>query len=278
MAFAPRLIVALLAPLLAGCSEGDNDDGKLSNSASLDPSSSADDSAGSTAPTTAELPPGTTTGTTTTGDEPTSSSTAAEGTTTTVTTTGDDTSTGGTTGSICDPGQVGCICDDGLCADGYVCELDLCVPAPMVCPGDLEPGDDDEASAKNVGSITDDDGEQFTVSGVLSGAPDGDWYTYHGKDTFGYIVEPTLSLVEGDMRMCQFLVCDEGGAALTKVTCPANSKFAISPTLRPGCCASTSFTIKEFDCSGQDESATIWMRIDKPTVDECTNYEFKVSF
>ncbi len=280
MALAPSRPLALLAPLLlasallTGCSGGeDTDSDTLTTAVSLASTASDDESAGSTAPTTAELPAGTTTdaSTTTTGDEPTGSSTADTTTTT-------DDSTGGTTGPICDVGQVGCVCLDGTCADGLVCELGVCEPAPMVCPGDLEPGDGDEESAKNVGSITDDDGELFTVSGVLSGATDADWYTFHGKDTFGYIAEPTLTLVEGGLRLCQFLVCDEGGAALTEVTCPEGSKFAISPMLRPGCCAATGMAIKDFNCSGQDESATIWIRVDKPTIDECTNYELKVNF
>lgn len=273
---APALWAALLlVPLaLPGCSEGeDADSGPMTT---LPPGSSAsssgDSSSASTSPTTGE---GSTSagGTSSTGDEPTGSSTAAVSTTTT----GDESSTG-TTGAICDPGQGNCVCDDGQCVEGFVCELDVCVPGPMVCPGDLEPGDDAEDTATNVGSITDDDGEAFTVSGVLSGADDVDWYTYHGKDTFGYIAEPTLNLVEGSQRLCQFLVCDKGGAALTEVTCPAGSKFAISPQLRPGCCAETSFKIDDFNCDGQDESVTVWLRIDKPAVDECSNYELKLNF
>lgn len=263
----------LLVPLaLAGCSEGENDDDLQATTAPVGTSSmtsvTGETSSGSTAPTT-----GAPTSTTTTGDEPTGSSTAAG-----TTTTGDDTTTTTeSTGPICDPGQGNCVCDDGQCADGFVCEQDVCVAA-LVCPGDLEPGDDGEETATNVGDITDDDGEQFTVSGVLSGSGDVDWYTYHAKDTFGYIAEPTLKLVEGTQRMCQFLVCDEGGAALTTVTCPDGSKFAISPMLRPGCCASTSFTIGDFNCKGQDESATVWIRVDQPEVDECSNYELQLNF
>lgn len=265
----PALWAALLlVPLASGCSEGeDADAGPMTTLPPGSSSSSSDSSSASTSPTTGEG------STSTTGDEPTGSSTAAVSTTTT----GDESSTG-TTGPICDPGQGNCVCDDGQCVEGFVCELDLCVPGPMVCPGDLEPGDDAEDSATNVGSITDDDGEAFTVSGVLSGADDVDWYTYHGQDTFGYIAEPTLNLVEGGQRMCQFIVCDEGGAALTTLTCPDNAKMALSPMLRPGCCGDTSFQITDFNCKGQNESVTVWLRVDKPVVDECTNYELKLNF
>ncbi len=267
----------LIPALLVGCSEGeDTDSDSITTAVSLASTASADESVGSTAPTTAELPAGTTdastsSSTTTTGDEPTGSSTAAADTTT-------DDSTGGTTGPICDAGQLGCICIDGTCADGLVCELGVCEPAAMMCPGDLEPGDDDEESAKDVGDITDNDNDQFSISGVLSGAADTDWYTYHGSDKAGYVAEPTLELVQGNLRLCQFLACDEGGPAQTELTCPEGSKFAISPTLRPGCCAATSFAMKDFNCSGAADDVTVWIRVDKPTVDECTSYELKVNF
>jgi hypothetical protein len=266
------LRAALLLLALAGCSEGENDDDGKLTTGPAGTSASDESSSGSGAPTTTEVGSGTS-GTGSTGDEPTGSSTAAVGTTTT----GDET-TSGTTGPICDPGQGNCVCDNGTCVDGFVCELDVCVPGPMVCPGDLEPGDDAEETATDNGDITDNDSQGFTVSGVLSGAADADWYTYHGADTFGYVAEPTLTLNEGAMRVCQFLVCDNGGAALTEVNCPAGSKLALSPMLRPGCCGETSIKISDFNCSGQDESATIWIRVDKPTVDECTNYSFKLNF
>lgn len=267
---APALWTALLLlPLAPGCSEGQsNDDGPMTT-LPIGTTANSDSSSSEAAPTTTDV--AASTSGTSTGDEPTGSSTSMVTTTT-------DPGSSSTTEPICDPGQGNCVCDNGQCVDGFVCELDVCVPGPMVCPGDLEPGDDAEDSATNVGSITDDDGEAFTVSGVLSGADDVDWFTYHGKDTFGYVAEPTLNLVEGAQRLCQFIVCDEGGAALTTLTCPDNAKSALSPMLRPGCCADTSFTLKDFNCQGQDESVTVWVRVDKPVVDECTNYEFKLNF
>lgn len=270
---APALWTALLLLPLAptGCSEGQsNDDGPMTT-LPIGTTANSDSSSSEATPTTTDVAANTS-GTSSTGDEPTGSSTGTSTTTTT------DPGSSSTTEPICDPGQGNCVCDDGQCVDGFVCELDVCVPGPMVCPGDLEPGDDAEDSATNVGSVTDDDGEAFTVSGVLSGADDVDWFTYHGKDTFGYVAEPTLNLVEGAQRLCQFIVCDEGGAALTTLTCPANAKSALSPMLRPGCCADTSFKLDDFNCKGQDESVTVWVRVDKPVVDECTNYEFKLNF
>jgi hypothetical protein len=275
---AAALLLATLA--LAGCSEGDNDDnGKLTAAVTVTPDSSGDASSGASAPTTTE-PAGTSAGPdSSTGDQPTSSSTAAASSTTTTgedTTTG-DTTTGESTGPICDPGQGGCVCDDGMCVDGYACEDGVCAPA-LMCPGDIEPDDNDEETAKSFGDITDNDDDAFTISGILGGAEDTDWYTYHGKDTFGYIVEPKVNLLAGGLRLCQFLVCDAGGAAQSEVTCPAGTKFAISPNLRPGCCAATTFQVTEFNCTGQDESATIWIRVDQPLVDACTDYEIKVTF
>lgn len=112
-----------------------------------------------------------------------------------------------------------------MCVDGYACEDGVCAPA-LMCPGDIEPDDNDEETAKSFGDITDNDDDAFTISGILGGAEDTDWYTYHGKDTFGYIVEPKANLLAGGLRLCQFLVCDAGGAAQSEVTCPAGTKFA----------------------------------------------------
>jgi len=268
------LAALLLVPLaLAGCSQGDNDDDEFTSVAPAGPSSGGESSSGPGAPTTG-APVDTSSG----GDAPTGSTTADATTTTTTTgdaTTGDDTT--GTTGPICEPGAGNCVCDDGACDDGFTCQDGVCL-APMECPGDLEPGDGAEDSATDVGSITDDDSEKFTISGVLSGASDVDWYTYHGKDTFGYVAEPTLSELSGALRLCHFLACDNGGAAQTELECPEGTKLALSPQLRPGCCAETTFAIKTFNCPGNDESARMWIRVDKAAVDACTNYSFKVNF
>ena len=260
----PRLIFA--AVLSAACSEGDNDDatGLLSAGASTSTSASTTES-----PTTAIPTTGTSSSTGTSG------STSEPGTTTTTTA---DTSTGSDeTGPICDPGMPNCVCDNGTCIDGYVCQNDVC-GVGIECPDDVEPPVDAEDSAKDLGDITDNDDDFFEVTGILSGNSDTDWYAWHGADTLGYVAEPTFTLVSGAQRHCMFFECDDGGAAQTKVTCPVGTDFAISPLLRPGCCSADSFVIKDLNCPGNDESAKMWLRVDKAAADTCSTYTFKLHF
>lgn len=278
MAFASPLRTAFVATaLFTACSAGDNDE------------------VGATEPpiTTVEATNATTTAepTTTTLDETSSSSTtdvptpttsgtteSADTSTSSVDPTTGDTGSSDDTGPICDPGQPNCVCDGDICVEGYVCIAGVCTAAGLDCPADVEPPGESEANPVELGNITDDDDEFFDETSVLSGSGDVDWYHYHGADVILHTAEPTLTLVAGMPRVCQFIVCDEGGAALTTVTCPAGTDFAISPTLRPGCCGAKTFTIKDFGCPGNDDSVEVWLRIDKAPVDMCYDYNFKVHF
>lgn len=269
---------ALLAVvLLVACSSGEgNDEGGPATttgiSSATDPSSSGGSSGSSGEPTT-------TAGPGTTDDATTQTPTTSEGDGTTSTTaatltTGDDT---GSTGPICDPGGPNCVCDGDTCVDGYVCTAGVCVEQTL-CPGEDESPGDSETTPKDLGDITDNDDDFFAVTNVLNGASDADWYYYDAADKFGYIAEPTLELVSGSQRMCLFMLCANGNAAMTSVECPEGSEFAISPMLRPGCCSEATMVIKELNCDGQDESAHIWARIDKPAADACSDYEVKLHF
>lgn len=220
---------------------------------------------------------------TTSGTSESDGSAEGDATTSSSTSTGDDTTTSPTsddsTGPICDPGQPNCVCDNGLCIDGYVCTGGACMPV-FVCDGDVEAPGEAEALPTMLPDITDNDDDFHQVTGVLSGAMDVDWYRFHGADKLGYVAEPTLEIVSmtTGMRVCQFLECDNGGVAQTNLTCPDGTKFAISGDLRPGCCHTTGFQITDLDCNTNDESVQIYLRFDKPDEDTCVNYEFKAHF
>ncbi len=268
------LAFALTPP---ACSSGDNDETSVGESTitTAPAGTTGEPTTGdaTTEPTTE--PAGTTT------DEPGTSTTSSTSTTDEPTTdepTTDPSSSGDDTGPICGPGQPNCVCDDGTCVDGYVCQMGVCGEGGLVCPGDVEPPEDAEDTPVELGDISDDDDDFFEQGGVLSGATDVDWYHLHGADTFGHVAEPTLTLTAGTQRSCLFLECDNGGVALTTVECPAGTDFAISPKLRPGCCGSATFTIKDIGCPGQDESMQMWARLDKPPADICSEYDFKIHF
>ena len=273
MAFVTRahclaVLAALAAPALlqVACGTGDSDTGGAeSTGTTVNDSGTTGDS--NSTPTTE---PATTDGTTTADPSTTSTtSTTADDT--------DDTTGSAETGPICDVGTPNCACDDGNCVDGYVCVMGVCAEG-LDCPADVEPPGESEDTPVELGDISDDDSDFFDQSGVLAGATDVDWYHLHGADTFGHIAEPTATIVSGIQRNCLFLECDNGGVALTAITCPAGSDFAISPKLRPGCCGAATFTIKDFGCPGQDESLQMWLRVDKPAADICSDYEVKLHF
>lgn len=265
------IILGLVAPLACASGDGASDDdasaGTSAAATTLGAGSSSSSGPGSSGePTTAAVEG------TSTDDATTLLPTTGDDTTTT---TGDDTT--GSTGPICEPGAGNCVCDNGTCVDGYVCDAGVCVEM-LLCPGEEEFPGDSETTPKDLGDITDNDDDFFNVKNVLSGADDVDWYVYDASDTLGYIAEPTVKLIGGTQRMCQFMLCANGNAAMTEVNCPEGSKFAISPMLRPGCCAETGVVIKDLNCSGQDESARVWVRIDQPAVDACSPYEIDLHF
>lgn len=283
MAFAsPRLRTAVALSLLCSvaCSAGDNDDmggtdlplttGDTTAPATDATASDATTTTGDASTTTGEPLPttsdGTTSGTSTTSVDPTTGDPST-----------DDTGSSDDTGPICEPGQPNCVCDDDFCVDGYVCDTGICIPVLNECDGDVESPGESEDTPIELGDITDDDDEFLDEMGILSGATDVDWFHYHGADTFGYVAEPTVTLVSGTQRTCQFLVC-EAGVALTTVECPAGTDFAISPKLKPGCCGAASFVIKDFGCPGNDDSLDIWLRVDKAPEDACYDYNVRLHF
>jgi len=279
MAFVSRaqcLVVALALPaaVLLACSTVDNDDASAADgtSAPLTTGNSSETGAATDPTTTTDAPTTTPDGTTTA--DPSTTSTTTDAPTTDAPT---DSSGSDETGPICEPGAPNCVCDDGACVEGYVCIMGVCGDG-LVCPGDVEPPDESEDNAVELGNISDDDDDFLAQAGVLAGATDVDWFHLHGADTFGHVSEPTLTILGGMQRSCVFLQCDEGGVALTSITCPKGTDIAITPQLRPGCCGTATFSITDFGCPGQDESLEMWIRLDKPAVDACSEYDFQFHF
>ncbi|WAS98316.1 hypothetical protein [Nannocystis punicea] len=263
-----RLSLVLASLTLLACSTGDDPADSSSNSGVTTATQATDPSTTdvSTPTGSSTEPTPTTSDGTTTGEDPTAS------TSTTTSTSGTTDESTGTTGPICDPGQAGCVCDGDACAEGLVCEDGLCVPA-LACDGDLGEPDDTEPNAQDLGEINDDDDNTVMADGVLSGAGDVDWFTYHGLDTFGHVAEPTVKVTSSaTVRVCQFIECDQGGAVGTEITCPEGTQTALSGALRPGCCGGATFTVSDFNCSGSSDDIQVYVRLDMPSQDECVEY------
>ncbi len=137
-----------------------------------------------------------------------------------------------------------------------------------------------EQQAWNLGNISDDDGDQDSVSGVVDGAFDPDWFKYHGADESFTVVDPTRSLTaSAPIRLCKFIDCDNGEEA--NFSCPSATQSASSPDGRPGCCSMGGFAIDDLVCGGSQfnsDDATVFIRIDNPANTPCVSYTLTYHF
>jgi len=123
-----------------------------------------------------------------------------------------------------------------------------------------------EASATDLGTIDDCDGSGESVSGIVAGVADTDWYKYNGDDTFGCVATPLRGLTSSDpVRLCKFMQCDGGTPS-----CPGGTDAATSPDGRPGCCGDAGFEMG-IECDGTDDDATIYVRV-QTTTNDCVTY------
>lgn len=150
-------------------------------------------------------------------------------------------------------------------------------------PNEGEPNNS-EATAKNLGAISDDDNDGESINGVLTGSGDVDWFRYSGLDEFGNVVDPTrLFNAMGSIRLCKFVQCKS--PPQDPYVCPGGSTPETSPDGRLGCCAfgnvvysSNPFSAEAFNCKGTDDGADIYIRVDNPNGLECVPYSVDYHF
>lgn len=175
---------------------------------------------------------------------------------TSTTTTGVDTTGTTSTGSSTGPDTTtGVLCDD---------------PGPE--PNDVE------TEAVDLGDLQ-CDADAKTLTGVLDGGADVDWFAYHGVyndcGLFAGDPEPTQLLTAGGtVRMCVFVACDDG---TPEFDCQDGATMSVSPDGRPGCCnpGDVSFSL---NCAGGTETARIFIRLDQGPADACTDYSVEYSY
>ncbi len=216
------------------------------------------------------------TGAPTTGSDPTTStstSTTGDGTSTGMAeSTGVADSSGGSDSSGgCPPGTEGCPCDAAACGAGLRCVDDTC--EAVTCRADDNEPNEDEASATDLGQISDLDIDGGTVVGSLHSEDDVDWYVYLGDDDPVSNVDPARSIqASGGVRLCKFFEC-EAGLAQTDFECPLGSDYALA-NARPGCCSvAGDVALPDLDCEGvAEDNATVYIRVDQPDA-VCVTYE-----
>ncbi|MDC0673094.1 hypothetical protein [Nannocystis radixulma] len=133
-----------------------------------------------------------------------------------------------------------------------------------------------QATAFSLGEITDADANGSFACGTVVGAGDVDWYTFSGVDAFLNMVDPSRTLVaENDAgRLCVYLQCDNG---TTTVGCGANDTPDMAPLGQKGCCGLGTVS-PSLNCTGLDDSAKVWIKVDNPEMLACVPYRLDYHF
>lgn len=119
-----------------------------------------------------------------------------------------------------------------------------------------------------------------TLSGLLAGPTDVDWFTWHGSDGF---MGCGFGGVEGDheltasenIRLCVFVECDQGNE---DIECGGDSTQNTSPDGRPGCCNQGNVTFSTLNCTMAGEDMQFYVRLDQAPADTCVDYEVEYDF
>ena len=142
---------------------------------------------------------------------------------------------------------------------------------PLACSGDFDEPNGNEILATPLGTIDDCDGSGGDVFGVSSGTGDVDWLLFHGSDTFGCSVDPTFQIDVAGARLCAFALCDDG---TTTVQSCGSGTPTVSPAGTHGCCTTSTQSMKlQIACSGTNDSAAMFVRVDQPETNECVSYD-----
>ena len=148
-------------------------------------------------------------------------------------------------------------------------EADTGIP-PLSCTGEKSEPNASEILATPLGTIDDCDSSGSSVSGVSSGIGDVDWMVFHGTDTFGCSVDPTVQIDAPGLRLCAFALCADGTTTIQNCN---GATAATSPAGTHGCCTTgTSSMSVQINCSGTNDSAAIYIRVDQ-TQNQCVAYD-----
>jgi hypothetical protein len=176
------------------------------------------------------------------------------------------------------------------CRDDYSVLLDLGLPADLATPPDLpalnldavaacgdtahEP-DETEATAQVIPGNYSGCTATLTLSGVVAGATDVDYYRWRGVDdpmcASTYAPTLTLATPAPALRVCLFVECVDGRGE--SVDCLQGTSET-SPTGRTGCCQQGGATLSlELGCDGGgDTPVDYYARFDQLGGDACLAY------
>jgi hypothetical protein len=142
---------------------------------------------------------------------------------------------------------------------------------PLMCMSDADEPNESEVIASPRPQIDDCDGSGKSFAATSSGTGDIDWTRFRGKDVNLCTVDPTVKINVAGLRLCAFAVCTDG---VTTVQSCDNGAMDVSPAKSKGCCTTgTAAMTMHMNCSGLNDDADIYIRVDQPTTNTCIPYQ-----
>lgn len=121
--------------------------------------------------------------------------------------------------------------------------------------------------------MTDCDSTGKTVFGDLNGSGDVDFYKVAASDVGGCFVDPLFEMAT-QARLCVFFECTG-----LSVNCKGGSTPTTSPGGRLGCCIPNGGKLEATpNCSGSNDSTSMYFRVDQGPTDVCTAYSVKFHY
>lgn len=112
-------------------------------------------------------------------------------------------------------------------------------------------------------SDTDSDGSSTRgpIQGVLTDG-DVDWWTFTGTDHYFAVAQADASTTDKGYRLCVFVSCLSGTTTVSSCT---QGILASGPQGLQGCCSNNGEASPYHSCSGSDDSAQVYIRLDGAT-------------
>lgn len=153
------------------------------------------------------------------------------------------------------------------------------------CIDNGDPGGSENVATK-LPDTTDCDNEYKTITGVMKGAVDVDFYSLSAKDEgvsishpFGCSLDTDFEGETAGTELCVFLRCKN--STVNPVSGCAHGTLSTSDIGMKGCCtAAPGRAVPKWDCSGitDDDSADIFIRVRQIGGDKCLPYKVKYRF
>jgi hypothetical protein len=144
------------------------------------------------------------------------------------------------------------------------------------CVDESDPGE--VMSNATVLASIDDCGKGYSsVSGIANGTVDVDFYSLSGTDKAFCDRQTDFELQTDGLEFCVYVRCKNQSD--NPVTGCSNGSSAAKSGDLAGCCVSgKGHATPSYNCSGTDESASMFISVSQPSGDACLPYKFQYRF